>query len=49
MSTQIETSVTYIKNQSKYYLREESKKSVKKRQHKIKQTNYSPVFKRQSK
>ena len=51
MSTQKETSVTYIKYQSNYYLREENfkKKSVKKRQHKIKQTNYSPVFKRQSK
>ena len=49
MFTQKETSVTYIKYQSNYYLREESKKSAKKKQHKIKQTNYSPVFKRQSK
>ena len=40
MSTQIETNVTYIKYQSNYYLREESKKNIKKRQHKIKQTNY---------
>ena len=29
-----------LKYQSNYYLREESKKSVKKRQHKIKQTKY---------
>ena len=49
MSTQIEKSLIYIKYQSNYYLREESKKCVKKRQHKIKQTNYSPVFKIQSK
>ena len=31
--------------QSNYYLIEESKKNVKKRQHKIKQTNHRPVFK----
>ena len=49
MSIQIETNATYIKYQSNYYLREESKNSVKKRQHKIKQTNYSSVFKIQSK
>ena len=34
-----------LKDQSNYYLREESKKSAKKRQHKIKQTNHKPVFK----
>ena len=28
------------KDQSNYYFREENKKSVEKRQHKIKQTNY---------
>ena len=33
------------KDQSNYYLREESKKSVEKRQHKIKQTNNWLVFK----
>ena len=34
-----------LKDQSNYYLKEESKISVKKRQYKIKQTNYWPVFK----
>ena len=33
------------KDQSNYYLRKESKKSVEKRQHKIKQINYWLVFK----
>ena len=33
------------KDQSNYYLREETKKSVKKRQQKVKQTNYRPFFK----
>ena len=34
-----------LKDQFNYFLREESKKSVKKRQHKINQTNYWIVFK----
>ena len=34
-----------LKNQYIYYLRKESKKRVKKRQHKIKQTNYRHGFK----
>ena len=33
------------KDQSNYYLREESRKECQKRQHKIKQINYLPVFK----